>query len=273
MPHSVGDVILTTIDAGAVVHPGGEHGAGGAPELVPRVVGEGFAGAVLHEGFEALNERLLVGGGEVRVYDVAVVNLVFEQVDGVLEGVVILALAFLHAHDDIAIHLDEAAVTVVGEAGVAGGLFQGDDSLVVEAEVKNGIHHTGHRVAGAGAHGHEEGHAGGGAELGAHDLLHVFHAGFHLRLEGGGIGFFVGVIVSADLGRDGEAGGNGQVDAGHLGQVGALAPEKGLHRAVAIGFTGAPGINVFDVFAGGLTGGFFRGGGGFRGGFRRLGGG
>ena len=91
-----GNVILAAaIDAGAVVHPGGEHGAGGATELVPGVVREGFSGAGFDQGLEALDQLLLVGGGEFGVLDVAVVALVFERVDGVLEGIVVFAFALL----------------------------------------------------------------------------------------------------------------------------------------------------------------------------------
>ncbi len=252
-----GDVVFAAIDDRAVVHPRSEHGAGGSTELVPSAVREGFSGALFDEGLEALDELLLVFGGEVGIDDVAVVGLVFERVDGVFKRIVIFAGALLDAHDDVAIHLDEAAIAVVGEAGVTGGFFQGDDGLVVEAEVENSVHHAGHGVAGAGAHGHEEGHAGLSTEGGAHDLFHVAHAGFHLGLEGGGVGALVGVIIGADLGRDGEAGRHGKTDAGHLGEVGALAAKEGFHAAVAIGFAGAPRVNIF----GGLLGGGFFGGG------------
>ena len=42
-----GDVVLAAIDDGAVVHPGAEHGADRAPELLPRVLREVLAGALL----------------------------------------------------------------------------------------------------------------------------------------------------------------------------------------------------------------------------------
>ena len=40
----------------------------------------------------------------------------------------------------------------------------------------------------------------------------------------------VGVEVGADVGGEGEAGGHGQADVGHLGEVGPLAAEQILHR-------------------------------------------
>ena len=155
----------------------------------------------------------------------------------------VFAFALLHAEDDVAVHLDEAAVAIPSEARVVGGLLEGDDGLVVEAEVQDGVHHARHGVAGARADGDEERHALGGAELGAHDLLHVGDAGFHLRLQGGGIGALVGVVVGADFGRDREARRHRETDAGHLGEVRAFAAEEGLHRAVAVSFTVAPGVD------------------------------
>ena len=51
------------------------------------------------------------------------------------------------AQHDIAVHLDEAAIAVIGEARIAGALGQALDGLVVEAEIEHGIHHAGHRGA------------------------------------------------------------------------------------------------------------------------------
>ena len=82
----------------------------------------------------------------------------------------------------------------------------------------------------------------------AEDFLGVGDAGLDLRPQFLGIGFFVGVIVSADFGGDGEAGRNGQADAGHFRQVGAFAAEQGLHGAVAVRFFVAEKINVFLCF-------------------------
>ena len=55
------------------------------------------------------------------VHDVLVILLVLEVVDDGFERLVIFAFALLHAEDDVAIHLDEAAVAIPGEALVLGG--------------------------------------------------------------------------------------------------------------------------------------------------------
>ena len=264
-----GDAVFGAVNLSAIIHPRTEDGTGGAAELVPRIVRERFSRALFNESLEAFDELLLVGGGQLAVDDVAVVGLVLERVNDGLEGIVVFAFAFLDADDDVAIHLDEAAVAIPGEAFVFGRGYKGEDGLVVETEIENGVHHAGHRVAGTRADGDEEGEAGGIAKLVAHDLFHVLHAGFHLGLQRGRIGALVGVEIGADLGRDRETGRHGETDAGHLGEVGALAAEEVLHGTVTVGSVGAPRVNVLER----LRSGSFLGSGGWglRGGF--LGGG
>ena len=69
--------------------------------------------------------------------------------------------------------------------------------------------------------------------------------GVDLRREIGRIGFAVGVEMGADFGRDREAGGHRQAERGHLVQVRALAAEQVLHLALAFGVLGAEGIDPF----------------------------
>ncbi len=58
------------------------------------------------------------GGVELRVGDMLAAGeeFVLQALDDGFERLVMLARALLHAHDDVAVHLDEAAVAVVGEA-------------------------------------------------------------------------------------------------------------------------------------------------------------
>ena len=146
------------------------------------------------------------------------------------------------AEDDGAVHLDEAAVAVPGEAGVAAGFFEALDGGVVEAEVEDGVHHAGHGDAGAGADGDEEG-LGGVAELQADVVLDLGEGGFDVGVERCGV--FVAVVVKggADLGGDGEARGDGEADGGHLGEVGALAAEQVLHVGAAVIGVGAEAVD------------------------------
>ena len=70
------------------------------------------------------------------------------------EGVELLARELEH---DPAVHGDEAAVRVEGEALVAGLLGQALDRAVVEPEVQDGVHHAGHGELGARAHRDQRG--------------------------------------------------------------------------------------------------------------------
>ena len=153
--------------------------------------------------------------------------------DDHFERLVILIGTLLHAEDDVAVHLDEAAIAVPREAGIAGLGGERLDGLVVEAEVEDRVHHPGHRVAGAGADRHQQ-RVLQVAELLAGLLLERSDAGLHLALQLRRIRALVGVVVGADFGRHREARRHGQADAAHLAKVRALAAEKRLHRSVAV---------------------------------------
>ena len=55
---------------------------------------------------------------------------------------------------DVAIHLDEAAVAVIGKARIARQRGEALNCLVIKSEVENGVHHARHRRPPAGAHRH-----------------------------------------------------------------------------------------------------------------------
>ena len=59
-----------------------------------------------------------------------------------------------------------------------------------------------------------------------------------------GQGLTGGEVVVAGFGGDGEAGRDRQAGLGHLGEAGALAAEQIAHGAVALGITGAEGIDI-----------------------------
>ena len=198
------------IGDGALVHPGAEHGADGAPELGVRVLREVEAELVLDALLVALDQRRPVVGGEVGVEAVALPLLV--EVEQFLEMLV------ADAEHDVGIHGDEAAVTVIGKAPVAGFLRQRFHGLVVEAEIEHGIHHAGHRGARARTHRDQQ-----RVDLVAEDLAgdladlrqRLLDLGFQLLR----ILVVVRVIVGADLGGDGEAGRHRQAEIGHFGEA------------------------------------------------------
>ena len=137
------------------------------------------------------------------------------------------------AEDDRAVHLDEPAIAVPCEAGVAAGLFEALDGVVVKAEVEHGVHHAGHGDAGAGADRDEE-RLVRVAEFETDRVLDGLQGSGNLLFQVLRVMFVVVIKGGADLDGDGEAWRHGQADAGHFREVGALAAEEVAHVGAAV---------------------------------------
>ena len=151
---------------------------------------------------------------------------------GIEEGVELLAREFEH---DAAVHGDEAAVGVEGEALVPGLLGQALHRAVVEPEVEHRVHHAGHGELGARTHRDQERIVGVADHL-AHGRLEARAGPGHLGVQAPGPS--AGHVVPAGVGRDGEPRRHGQGEhRRHFGQVGALAPEEvlELHGRLCVG--------------------------------------
>ena len=145
---AIGDVVDTAVVVGAGIVPASENGLDGLRELLRRVLRERHT----HAG-----EIVFL----IEPDDLAQIlrrQLGVECHPGVVprRGEYVLKLVVRQLHDHVGVHLDEAAVAVIRPARVAGGIRQRLGHLVVEAEVEDGVHHTGHRGASAGADGHEQ---------------------------------------------------------------------------------------------------------------------
>ena len=156
----------------------------------------------------------------------------------------VLELLLGNIEDDVAEHLDQAAIGVVGKARIAAALGQGFDGLVVEAEVEDGVHHAGHGELCAGADGDEQ-RILAGAELLALQLFQPREGGMHLDVDLRADG--AAHVFAAGFGLNGESGRDGQSGIGHLGQAGAFAAEHVLHAAVAVGALPPPKKNTYWV--------------------------
>ncbi len=223
---------IAVID-GALAVPALEDRFGGQAQLVEGILGEFHFGMPVKNRFEFFHNTLEGFGRQLRV----VFHLA--PAAGLLQN--IFEKVVLNFHDDAAEHLNQPAVGIENKPFVAG---QGDhalDCFVVQPDIQHRIHHTGHGEFGAAATGHQQG-AGGVAERLAAGGLHgrqgaqqlIPHAVRKL-VAGREIGI-------AGLGGDGEARGNGNADAGHLGEIGALAPQQRPHiLPVAAGL----GLNFF----------------------------
>ena len=147
-----GNVVEPAIGDRARVHPGREHRADRAPELVLGVLRERLARQLRDLRLVVDDDLAPIVGGKVGVERLALAIL--ELLEDLLE---IVALDLQH---DVRIHLDEAAIAVVGETLVARGLGQRQHGLVVEAEIEHRIHHPGHRRPGPRTHGDQQRIAG-----------------------------------------------------------------------------------------------------------------
>ena len=160
------------------------------------------------------------------------------QIDVVRDALVGLHLVDLfleqalgHAHDDVCKHLHKAAVAVVGKARVAGLLGQTLNGRVVQTEVEDGVHHAGHGLARAGAHGHQQGifHV---AELLAGDLLKALDVRKDVRLDLRIDLPAVRIVLRAGFRRDREALRHRHTGRCHLRQAGTLAAKCVAHRGL-----------------------------------------
>ena len=227
------DVIDAPIGLGALVLPAPEDGVAGRDQLHQRILRKILAGLFFHQLF-ILGDDFLERIGLELVVELDLCGGL-HAIENVLE------LLLGNVEDHVAEHLDEAAVGVIGKAGIIAAPGERLDGLVVEAEVEDGVHHAGHGELGAGTDRDEQ-RIFARAELLA---LHLFqllqrveHLGLDLRAQ------FAAHVFAAGLGLNGEPGRNRKAGIGHLSQAGAFAAQNVLHFAVAIGFAAAEEIDI-----------------------------
>ena len=213
----VGDVVRPAVDLGARVLPRLEDGAHGPAELVTCVLRERPARLARVDLLVGLDEA-----GQVLCRKVDVLRraaLVLQLRQRVLEQVPVDPL------DDLAVHLDQAAVRVVREARVAGALGQAVRRVVVQAEVEDRVHHPGHRDRRSGADRDEQ-RILRIAELLAGLLFQRTDVRVDFLVEPVGELAARSHVGAAGVGRDREPGRNGDAELGHLGEADALAAEQ-----------------------------------------------
>ena len=236
------DAVQLAVGVGAVIFPRIEDGHDGALELLVRVGREIGAHALLDLRLELLHQLLQRARRKIGVVLGAGGLLLLGQQH--LEGVVVFLALGLHPQHHVPVHGHEAAVAVVGEALVSRGDRQPGRGFVIQAQVQDGVHHARHGRPRSRADRHQQGILGV-AELGAHQLLHPGNGGAHVVLQTLGQAAAGLVELGADLGGDGESGGTGHANVGHLGEIRALATEEILHLLVALRLAAAEEIEPF----------------------------
>ena len=131
-----GDVVQTAIGCGTGVHPAVEDSADGAPQLVVRVLRKLFATLVTDDLLVGANKGLEIVAGQAGIVEHPATQLLLFQR--------ILKQAVIDLHHHIRIHLDEAAVAVIGETLVVRARGEARHGHIVQAEIENRVHHAGH---------------------------------------------------------------------------------------------------------------------------------
>ena len=222
----IGNVVLTTVNVGAGVVPGAEHGLDGAHQLLLGVGGEIHAQLALILGLELGSQLLQVVRIQLHVLGHALALL--HPVD---EGFKIL---LAHFHDHVGVHLDEPAVAVPRPAGIAG--LGGHDihHVLVQAQVQDGIHHAGHGGPGAGTDGNQQ-RVLVIAELLAGNLLQLVHVGHDLGLDIVVDLAAVFIIFGTGFRGNSKPLGDRQSNVGHFGQISAFSAQEFPHSTVSFG--------------------------------------
>ena len=218
----------------ALVHPRLEDRADRAPELVLRVLRKGRAALALDDDLVVADQLRPVVAGEVGVEVVAA--LVLEVLEPLLEAVVV------DAEHDVGIHLDEAAVGIVGEALVGAAPRAPRPSASLRPRLRMVS-----IIPGIEARAPERTERRSGRSS-PPSVLPVIcsmpaRAASTSASKVGRVAPAVGVVVRADLGGDGEARRHRQAEIGHLGEVCALAAEEIAHLRLALGFAVAEAVD------------------------------
>ena len=213
----VGDVVRAPVDLCARRVPRVEDGPRRAAQLLGRILREGGAGLLLVDAAEARDQLAQLVGAEVDVLASAGARLEIDE--RLLEPMAGDAV------DDLAVHLDQPAVRVVGEPRVARRCGEPLDCRVAEPEVEDRVHHPGHRDRSARPHRHEQ-RIERVSEALARPFLECRNVRRDLGVEPRGHLAATAQVGAARVGRNREAGRNRHAERGHLGEADAFPPEE-----------------------------------------------
>ncbi len=229
-----------TVCIGACIHPASENRTDGTPKLFARVLREGTPEFGIDLFLEALDNRLPVIGIHIGIKDIALVFLVdFKD---------FLEMVMIDAKDHIAIHLNETTVAVIRKTAVTRDRHQTFNRFVIQAEIKNRVHHARHRSTCAGTDRNQQrvfGVAKFAPDQGFDSSKRLFDFGFKtIRVR-----TVIVIKCRADFGRDGKAGRDRKAEIAHLGKVGTFAAQKLAHIGTSFGATATEAVNPFGHLA------------------------
>lgn len=230
----VGDVVQTPIDFGPLVLPGAEHRADRTPQLLHRILGKRSAGLLLGNFEEVMHQTLEILGVE---FGIEMDSLgVFHVVDPHLEPIP------RNVQHHVAIHLNQAAITVVRKAFVRPGR-KPEHRLAGQSEIQDAIHHARHRSPGPRSYRQQQ-WIFGVAEACTDRVLELGDGRNDRRLDPAWDDAALPIELSTDFGRDRESGGHRNPEQGHFRQVCPFATEHVAHLGAAVRLASAKGIHL-----------------------------
>ena len=158
---------------------------------------------------------------------------------------------------DIAEHLDKPAVGVVGKTRIVAACGQRLDTLIVQAEIEDRVHHAGHGELRSRTHTHQE-RILARTQFLFLQFLEAAKRRFDLLIDVPGHLPATAHVLAAGFGLNGETRRHGQTGIGHFGQARPLATQLVLHLAVAISLSASEEIDVLGRGGSGLRCMIFR---------------
>ena len=219
-------------------HPRLEDRADGSPELFVGIFWERVACLFLKVFFIFDDQIAPAGSGHF--------GIVFHA-EPFLHGPQACFKLILRQSDHHAgIHLYETPVSIVSKALVLCRPREARNRLIVQAEIQNCLHHSGHGARRTRAHADKQ-RVTRISQLLSREFFQTLKILFHFGPQIFGIFAVMLKVIVASLGSDRESGRNRQSDASHFRQAGALAAQQILHLAVAFSLLCPEEIDVFHV--------------------------
>ena len=214
------DVVQFSVQDRPVISPGTEDRFDGFHQLLLRILRE-FASENLYvQFFVSLNNILQIFSLQVNIELCA--DFCLLAVKNLVE------LLHRDFHYNIAEHLQKSSVAVIGKSFIICLLRQRDDSLVIQTEVQNRIHHARHGDRRSGTNGNQQGILRI-SKLLSHDRFQLILMRFDLFNDAVVDFSTVCIILFAGVCRNGESKRHRHAGFCHLSQIRSLSAEQGSH--------------------------------------------
>ena len=214
------NVVVTSVNVCTRVVPRTEYGFDSAHKLFLRIVREIFADFSFVFSFKLICKLFQIFSGKLNVLGYAF--FLFHFVDELFK------IFFADFHNNVGIHLNKSSVAVVSPSGIVRLFRHNFGNGFVKTEVKNGIHHTGHRRSCTASYRYEE-RIFGIAEFHSRDFFHFYDVLHNFSLDFIIDFLSVLVILCAGFRSNGKSLRNRHSESCHLCEVGTFAAQEISH--------------------------------------------